>query len=194
MNVGDKKSVQKAFEYLENAQEKIDICINSAGVAKRTPIFEEEETDHFENILHTNVAGLWYVTKVAANHMKHHGIQGSIINMGSVNGANRVGEEFAAYCASKAAVAQMTKALVGELSRHQIRINCIAPGLFHTPLTDYRLNMKEEREEMEKFIPAGFVATPPDLDGAILYLSSNTASRYVTGVCLTVDGGISWGG
>jgi NAD(P)-dependent dehydrogenase (short-subunit alcohol dehydrogenase family) len=84
--------------------------------------------------------------------------------------------------------------LVGELSKANIRINCIAPGLFHTPLTDYKLHTEAAREEMSKKIPLRFVADVSDLDSTILYLASNDASRYVTGTCLTVDGGVSWGG
>lgn len=138
--------------------------------------------------------GVWYVTTNVANHMKQHNIQGSIINISSVNGANRLREEVAGYAASKAAVIQMTKALVGELSPVGIRINCIAPGLFHTPLTDYKLNTAEAKEEMAKKIPVQFVGDPSDLDGAVLYLACNTTSRYVTGTYLVVDGGVSWGG
>jgi NAD(P)-dependent dehydrogenase (short-subunit alcohol dehydrogenase family) len=84
--------------------------------------------------------------------------------------------------------------LVGELSKANIRINCILPGLFHTPLSHYKLSSPEDRKEMIEVIPLGFIPEPPELDGAILYLASNKASRYVTGSNITVDGGASWGG
>lgn len=194
MDIADKISVQNAFKQIEANNEKIDICINSAGLANLTPIFEEDNDGDFETIMQTNVIGTWYVTKDVANHMKSFGIQGSIINFASVNGAHRLRENLTGYSISKAAVIHMTKALVGELSHHQIRINCIIPGIFHTLLTDYKLNTPELQKTMKDTIPLGFVAKPNDLDGTILYLASNALSSYVTGSCLTIDGGVSWGG
>ncbi len=194
MDISDKNSVHQVFSELESHKEKIYICINNAGLFKPTPVFDPDDDAHFESILQTNVAGTWYVTKAAANHMRQHNIAGSIINIGSINGANYLNPNRAAYCASKAAVIHLTKALVGELSPHSIRINCIVPGLFHTPATDYKINSDEARHEMENNIPLHFIASPRDIDATILYLASNKASGYVTGSCLTIDGGISWGG
>ncbi|HAU0495575.1 TPA: SDR family oxidoreductase [Legionella pneumophila] len=194
MDVADKKSVDAAFNQIEEDQHRIDICINNAGIAKLTPVFEAADHEDFESMIQTNVMGTWYVTQSIATHMKQHSIAGSIINVSSVNGANKLREELTGYAVSKAAVIQMTKALVGELSRVNIRINCLAPGLFHTPLTDYKLSTAEAQEEMAQKIPLQFVGSPADLDGTILYLASNDTSRYVTGSCLVVDGGVSWGG
>ena len=193
MDVSNKASVQAAFEKLANKGCKIDICINNAGTGKPTPIFEPDPHGEFEATIQTNVMGVWYVTKAVVNHMREHQIHGSVINIGSINGANRLSENIAGYCASKAAIMQMTKALTGELARANIRINCIVPGLFHTARTQERLNTEVNRKKIEGMIPLNFVAEPQELDGAILYLASN-ASRYVTGSCLTCDGGISWGG
>ncbi|HAT4486890.1 TPA: SDR family NAD(P)-dependent oxidoreductase [Legionella pneumophila] len=194
MDVADRKSVHATFNLIEEDQHRIDICINNAGIAKLTPLFEAADHEDFERMIQTNVMGTWYVTQSIATHMKQHSIAGSIINVSSVNGANKLREELTGYAVSKAAVIQMTKALVGELSKVNIRTNCIAPGLFHTPLTDYKLNTVDGKEEMAQKIPLQFVGSPADLDGTILYLASNDASRYVTGSCLVVDGGVSWGG
>lgn len=193
-DVSDKDAVNKALNELDESGERIDICINSAGIATLTPIFEEEDKGNFEQIIQTNLMGTWYITKAVALHMKRHNIHGSIINISSVNGANKLREGLASYAASKAAVIQLTKALVGELSLYKIRINCIAPGLFHTPLTHYKLSSEEAQKSMEKLIPLGFVAQPTDLEGVILLLASNAASAYITGSCITIDGGVSWGG
>lgn len=194
MDIADSQSVQAAFKQIEIDQHRIDICINNAGIAQLTPVFVTSNHEDFERIIQTNVMGTWYVTQAAATHMKQYAIAGSIINISSVNGANKLREELTGYAVSKAAVIQMTKALVGELSKVNIRINCILPGLFHTPLTDYKLNTIKAKEEMAQKIPLQFVGSPADLDGTILYLASNDASRYVTGSCLVVDGGVSWGG
>ena len=81
--------------------------------------------------------GVRYVTKIVANHMKNHGIHGSIINITSINGDAFPYKEATAYANSKAAAIHMAKSLVTELSNYKIRINSIAPGLFHTPVRDH---------------------------------------------------------
>lgn len=194
MDVSDKESVKRSFAELEKSGEKIDICVNNAGIASLTPIFGDDEKYSFEEIIQTNLLGVWYVTKAVANHMKNNNIAGSIINISSVNGANKLRPCASAYAASKAAVIQITKALVGELSPYKIRINSILPGLVHTPLSHYKLSTEEQIDKMEKTIPLAFVASPKDLEGALLLLASNSRSSYITGSCITVDGGVSWGG
>ncbi len=188
MDVADKNSVVSCFADLEKAGEKIDICINNAGIAKLTPIFEKEQNNDFESLIQTNLMGVWYVTKAAASHMKNNNIHGSIINISSVNGDSVPATGGCAYSISKAAVIHLTKTLVGELSPHKIRINCISPGWFKTPMNG------PDVDQIIRHIPYGDIANPTDMDGLIMYLSSNEASRYVTGACFTIDGGISWGG
>ncbi len=191
MDVSNKQSVKNCFAELENDGEKIDICVNNAGIAALTPIFQEDDNDNFESIVQTNLMGAWYVTKAVANHMKKHYIHGSIINIGSVNGDRFPYKEITAYAASKAAVIHMTKSLVTELSRYKIRINTINPGAIQSDLLGSP--NKHDPDFWKDKIPVGFIAEPSDLDGLILYLASNSASKYVTGACLTIDGGTSWG-
>ena len=127
MDVADKNSVISCFSELEATGEKIDICVNNAGIAKLTPIFEEEQNDDFESLIQTNLMGVWYVTKAVANHMKNNNIHGSIINIASVNGEAFPYKEATGYAISKAAVIHMSKSLVTELSPYKIRINSISP-------------------------------------------------------------------
>jgi NAD(P)-dependent dehydrogenase (short-subunit alcohol dehydrogenase family) len=196
MDVSNKESVYMAFEKLEKLGEKIDICVNNAGVALLTSIFDpddqRDQKGYFERVMQTNVMGVWYVTKQVANHMKNHDIQGSIINIGSVNGDAIPAIVGASYNASKAAVMHMTKGLVGELSPHKIRINAISPGFFKTDMT--KETFETYGDALVKKVPLYYEGNLSDIDGAILYLASNKASRYVTGSTITVDGGISWGG
>ncbi len=194
LDITDKNSVQRAFDFLEEREERVDICVNCAGVYEPTPIFEEDPQNNFETLFETNAFGTWLMIKAVAAHMKNHGLAGSIINISSVNATDYLHPNRAGYCASKAAIIQMTKALVGELGDVGIRINCIVPGLFHTPATDYKLQTEEQRAEIKRLIPLHFIAKPSDMDGTILYLASNKASPYLTGSIITVDGGISWGG
>lgn len=193
MDVSDKVSVSSCFSALEKAGEKIDICVNNAGIFKETPVLQQDQNNYFEQVMQINVMGVWYVTQHVSQYMQTHGLHGSIINISSINGTNYLKPNRAAYCASKAAVIQMTKSLVAELSPHQIRINCIIPGPFHTPATAYKIASSQLKEELERTIPLGFFADPREMDGLILYLASNEASRYVTGSCITIDGGVSSG-
>lgn len=189
LDVSRPEQIYQAIEQLSQQGERIDVLVNNAGVAKKTSIFDKVRDDSFEDNIQTNLTGLWHMTKAVANHMKALKIPGSIINISSVNGQNCLSAGSTGYSASKAAVIQLTKALVGELSLHQIRINAIAPGWFHTPMTD-----KYDPKMMVADNPLGFVGVPGDLDGVLLLLASNQASRYITGVTITVDGGVSWGG
>lgn len=192
-DVSDQTMVAKVFNTLQKNGEKIDICINNAGIARLTNIFEENN-DNLEDQFKTNVFGLWYVTKQVANHMKQNNIHGSIINIASVGGDIYSRRGLEGYCASKAAVIKLTKSLVGALSEYNIRINAISPGVFETPMTQKRLSSVEGKHELEHKVPLKTSALPSDLDGILLCLASNKASRYVTGSIITVDGGISWGG
>ena len=192
MDVDCQDAVRETISSLEQRGERIDILVNNAGIGIKTPIFEPDQPDDFENVIQTNLIGVWHVTKHTANHMKKNNIEGSIINIASVSGSNKTAKKTTSYCAAKAGVIQLTKALVGELAAEKIRINCILPGLFYTPMTDYKLKDPESRKDLEKAIPLGFVAKPEDLDGTLLLLASNKASRYITGSHFTVDGGVSW--
>lgn len=184
MDISDGASVKNAFSVLDK-EEKIDICINNASIAKKTPVFEDDHEESFEEQMNNNVNGTWRVTRAVAKHMKHKRVKGSIINIASVNGSGGVfAKGVCAYSTSKAAIIHLTKSLVAELSQYNIRINCISPGLFKT----------HERPDLEKiasYNPCGRYAKPKDMDGLILYLASNNASWYVTGSCFVIDGGLS---
>lgn len=190
MDVTDSTSVKSVFDQLATTEEKIDICINNAGIIKTTPIFDSDEYNDFENILQTNILGVWHVTRATVRHMRHHSIPGSIINIGSINGDASPAVAATSYNISKAAVLHMTKSLVAELSPYNIRINAINPGYF--PTQDAETNQSLEDQIIKK-VPLRFIPNLEDLDGMILYLASNNASRYVTGACFTIDGGMSWG-
>ena len=192
MDVTDKQSVARCFAELEKAGEKVDICVNNAGIGVLTPVFEEDDKNNFESIIQTNLMGVWYVTKLAVNHMKDHGIHGSIINIGSIAGLVSYPYD-TAYCTSKAAVNHLTKSLVTELSPHGIRINCINPGPVHTPMIDPLMDSEQKQKSAEAMVPLGFIANPQDLDTLLLLLASNDHSSYMTGSCITIDGGSASG-
>ena len=121
--------------------------------------------------------------------MKQHKVQGSIINIGSIRANNFIKKGITAYCLSKSAIQQMTRVLALELSEYNIRVNCIDPGVFQTPIT--KANIAKNGDWLKSLIPVNFIAEPKDITALALYLASNQASRYVTGSCMTIDGGAS---
>lgn len=189
-DIADTDSLKRVLsEILQNHH--VDILINNAGIAKLTPLLEPDE-QLWEQHFNINSKATWLITQQVAKHMINHAIRGSIINIASINGDKSPYNKAAAYCASKAAVIQLTTQLVSELSPYNIRMNCISPGLFYTEMTATKIN--ENRLMLNEKIPLGFVAEVDDLDGLILYLASNKASRYVTGHNFVVDGGVSANG
>src|SRR5690606_40565576 len=101
MDVSSQASVQEGINYLSNQGETIDILVNNAGIRHPTPIFEADNDGQFETMIQTNVMGVWYGTKTVAQYMKQRKVRGSIINIASVAGANRLRETMASYRASK---------------------------------------------------------------------------------------------
>src|SRR3990167_8404759 len=98
LDVTDKDAVKKGVDELTARGEKIDILINNAGIARITPVFEDKDTHDFEDIINTNLLGVWYCTKMVANHMKQLGISGSVVNIASVYGLDKLEPKQTAYC------------------------------------------------------------------------------------------------
>ncbi len=188
LDVAEPNSIKQVIENLRDLNIDIDILINAAGVSGLTPI-DAPHNEMWDKQYAVNLRGLWLMTQGVSQIMIERKVAGSIINISSINGGDVPYFKAAAYCATKAGVVQLTKQLVGELSPHNIRINSILPGLFYTEMTQQKID--NNTTEFVGNIPVGFVADPSDLDGMILYLSSNNASRYVTGTCIPVDGGVS---
>jgi len=189
MDIAEETRVNTALSLLEAKGEKIDILVNNASTGAATPIFQADPQHGFEKTIQTNLIGTWYVTKAVAQHMKLKAIHGSIINIASINGDEYPYKNQTAYAVSKAAILHMTKSLVLELAPHKIRINTISPGPTKSHL--YGAPFQHDWNFWQGKIPAGFLADPSDLFGALIYLASNEASRFMTGSCITLDGGLS---
>jgi NAD(P)-dependent dehydrogenase (short-subunit alcohol dehydrogenase family) len=164
---------------------KVDILVNCAGRIKRSPTltFSEEE---WTSILDTNLTGTLRACQVFGQHMLDRGY-GRIINIASLNSFVAL-SEVAAYAASKAGVASLTRSLAVEWSKKGVTVNAIAPGVFRTELNADLLDNTPRGQELLMRTPMGRFGRTEELIGAAVYLASDGAS-FVTGQTLVVDGG-----
>jgi len=164
---------------------KVDILVNCAGRTKRTPTLEVPE-EEWNATMETNLNGTMRACRVFGKHMIERGY-GRIINIASL--ASFVGLfEVAAYCASKGAVATLTKALAVEWAKHGVCVNAIAPGVFRTELNSALLDGTERGREFLLRTPMRRFGKLEELVGAAVFLASDAAS-FVSGHLLAVDGG-----
>lgn len=184
-DVTDRGSLEKLLAESVGAFGKVDILLNSAGRTKRAPTLEFSEED-WHQILETNLTGALRASQVFGRHMLERGY-GRIIYIASV--ASFVGlHEVAAYSASKAAVASLTKSLAIEWGPRGVTVNAIAPGVFPTDLNRRLLEGTPRGNEFLQRIPMHRFGKVEELCGAAVFLASDAAS-YVTGHVLAVDGG-----
>jgi NAD(P)-dependent dehydrogenase (short-subunit alcohol dehydrogenase family) len=183
-DVGESASLQALRDACVKAFGRVDIVVAAAGITKRMPTLEMSEAD-WTQILDTNVTGMFRTYQVFAEPMIARGA-GRLIGIASL--ASYVGLlEVAAYTASKAAVAGLTRALAVEWAPHGVTVNAIAPGVFETDLN--RAILKGPRgQELLARTPMRRFGKVEELVGAAVYLSSDAAS-FVTGQLLVVDGG-----
>ena len=186
LDVTDSDSVREAVAAAETELGPISILVNNAGISGGAkPALEVEEAEWL-SVIDVNLNGVWRMAQEVAKHMVRLGHGGSIINIASMLGLVAV-PYIPAYCASKAAVVNLTRALAVELARHDIRVNAIAPGYFESEMTHDFLGSAEGRSMIDQ-IPQRRSGNPAELDGALLLLASD-ASSYMTGSVITVDGG-----
>ena len=171
--------------------------MSNAGASEPIPALEES-TDHFRATLELNLVAPFELTRAAATAMVANG-GGSIVQVASIWGLVGVGQiPEAGYAASKGAIVNLTRELAAQWARRGVRVNAIAPGWFHTEMTDGVMFGSETAEKwMRSRTPMGRGGAVheldgalrlDELDGALLFLASD-ASTFVTGSVVTVDGG-----
>jgi NAD(P)-dependent dehydrogenase (short-subunit alcohol dehydrogenase family) len=166
----------------------IDVLVNCAGVVRRKPVLETTEED-WDFINDVNVKGVFLACRAVAPVMRKAG-RGRIVNITSA-AAELALMNRAAYCASKAAVMQLTRCLALEWGPYGITVNAVGPGITETPLTRGYLEADPvRRQKMIDKLPIRRLGGPGDMAGAVLFLASDLAG-YVTGQTIYVDGG--WG-
>jgi NAD(P)-dependent dehydrogenase (short-subunit alcohol dehydrogenase family) len=184
-DVGDRGSLEKLLADTLEAFGKVDILVNCAGMIKRTPTLDLAEAD-WNNILNVNLTGTLRACQVFGRSMLERGY-GRIINIASLNSFVAL-SEVAAYAASKAGVASLTRSLAVEWSKKGVTVNAVAPGVFRTDLNAQLLDSTPRGQELLMRTPMGRFGKTEELIGAVVYLASDSAS-FVTGQILVVDGG-----
>lgn len=165
----------------------IDIAVCNAGIISVSPMLEMPAAE-FQRIQDTNVTGVFLTAQAAARAMMRQGRGGAIITTASMSGhIINVPQQVGHYCASKAAVIQLTKAMAVEFAPHDIRVNSVSPGYIRTELVK---PLHEYHRQWEPKIPLGRMGRPDELAGIYLYLAS-AASSYMTGSDIVIDGGYS---
>jgi len=184
-DVSERASLQNVLDETVKAFGKVDIMVNSAGRTKRAPTLDFTDED-WNSIIDTNLTGTLRAAQVFGRHMLERQY-GSIINIASLSTFVAL-YEVAAYSASKAAVASLTKSLAIEWGPRGVRVNAIAPGVFRTPLNEKLLDETERGREFLLRTPMKRFGNVEELAGAAIFLASDAAS-FVNGEVLAVDGG-----
>ncbi len=184
-NLSDRTAVKNMYQTVSEKMGTIDILVNNGGTIARFPAvdFPLEEWDR---VLEVNLSAAFYLSQLAGKDMIKNG-GGKIINIASMLSYSG-GITVPAYTASKHGMAGITKALANEWAQHKIQVNAIAPGYFRTDNTQRLQDDPARNEAITKRIPAGRWGNPEDLGGTAVFLAS-TASNYINGTLINVDGG-----
>ena len=185
VDVSETNSIKTLADAVLEKFGKVDILVNAAGRTVRRPTVDVSDAE-WNEIMDTNLTGMLRACRVVGRHMIERGY-GRIINIGSLTSVVAL-YEVAAYAASKAGVAALTKSLAIEWAPHGVCVNAILPGVFRTALNEGLLDGTDRGRELLTRTPMRRFGQPEEVAGAAVFLASEAAS-FVTGHLLAVDGG-----
>ncbi|MEN9505088.1 MAG: hypothetical protein RI958_1014 [Actinomycetota bacterium] len=166
---------------------KVDVLVNNAGIGRKVAI-EDEELDDFRSAMELNVTAAWHLSKLCAAAMIQ-GRGGSIVNIGSILGhVGATPMKQAHYCASKAALVNLTREMALQWARKGVRVNALSPGWFPSEMTAGMDTDAGAQQFIRQMSPIPRMGELHELDGALLLLASRAGS-FITGSSLIVDGG-----
>ena len=180
------KGIPALVKAIHEQYGRVDILVNNAGINMKKD-FTEVTDEEFQSVLHTNVNAVFSLSREVVKIMEKQE-SGSIINISSMAAMYGI-PKVIAYTASKSAIEGMTAAMAVELSPKGIRVNAIAPGFIATDMSSKALNGDEERKrKVISRTPMGYLGRPEDVADTALFLATS-ASGYITGTSIRVDGG-----
>lgn len=183
-DISQEETVKTLFSQINEKFEKLDICVNNAGIT-RDGLSMRMSAEDFDRVLTVNLRSTFLVSK-EASMMMMKARYGKIVNMSSIVGIQgNVGQ--ANYAASKAGIIGLTKSMAVELAKRNVTVNAVAPGFIDTDMT--RAVSEKAKEEFMTKIPMCRAGVPEEIADAVAFLASD-ASRYITGQVLVVDGGL----
>ena len=186
LDVADSTSLNAAVKSAVEDFGPVEVCVANAGIT-RDGLAVRMSDEQWREVLSINLDGAFYTARAAMSSMIRNR-QGSIIFIGSVSPFMGVPGQ-ANYAAAKAGLVGLARSLAKEVATRHVTVNVVAPGLIETDMTN---DLGAARETMEAMIPMGHSGQPSDIAGVVGFLASNHA-RYVTGVVMCVDGGLSLG-
>src|SRR5437660_8545002 len=183
-DVANIASVEQLVQYTLNICGKIDVLVNNAGQVWSAPA-ENMPLERWQQVLETNITGTFLMSQYVGRHMLERQ-QGAIVNVASIAGLGGFQLNTVGYNASKAAIVNLTRSLALEWVTSGVRVNSIAPGIFHTRMTDAVLQRAEPT--IADSMPMKRIGRSGELAPTVLFLASDAAS-YITGQVIAVDGG-----
>lgn len=183
-DVSVESEVAKMVDYLLNKYGKIDVLVNSAGIALKQKVLFDVDFNEMQRCIAVNLTGTILVSKKVASGMVSRG-GGAIVNISSVYGETGASCE-AVYSATKGGINAFTKALSKELGGANVRVNAVAPGFIDTEMNGHI--SKSDRVDFCDGLSVKRIGTPQDVASAVAFLIENT---YVTGAIIPVDGGMT---
>lgn len=181
-DVADRATADALFEALEEEFGPVLVLVNNAGV-RADGLSPQIDDEDWERVIDTNLSAAFRLTRRALRPMIRNRY-GRVVNIASIVGGVRGNPGQANYAASKAGLVAMTRTVAAEVARRGVTVNAVAPGLIETDMTE------GIGDNLLEHVPARRAGTPDEVAECVRFLASDGAA-YVTGVCLTVDGGLT---
>jgi 3-oxoacyl-[acyl-carrier protein] reductase len=186
VDVSKEDEIKSLFKKTFNEFGGIDVLVNNAGIHQHLKTWELSLKD-WENVINTNLTGVFLCSKEAVTHMKERK-SGSIINISSCVAFTGTDHEIH-YASTKAGILGFTKSLALEAAPYAVRVNAVAPGFIATDMVLPFLETDKDRKELESQIPLNRLGEPEDIGEAVAFLASDKAC-YITGEVIHVNGGL----